>query len=144
MKFVLLEHDTRPDPAAPSNPAAVHYDLMIDFDGRGGLATWRLARLPHGLCDQVPAERLADHRRAYLEYEGEIRGNRGRVRRVDQGGCEWVDPQTQSAQPATAHVCGVSYERDAARRMRLLFRGELLRGVFELAEGTLICIASAP
>jgi hypothetical protein len=28
---------------------------------------------------------LANHRRAYLEYEGEISGNRGRVSRIEEG-----------------------------------------------------------
>lgn len=36
----------------------------------------------------VAAERLADHRLAYLEYEGEISGNRGSVQRIAEGGYE--------------------------------------------------------
>jgi hypothetical protein len=37
---------------------------------------------------------LPRHRRIYLEYEGEISGDRGSVRRVDGGECrvrEWTD-----------------------------------------------------
>ncbi len=33
----------------------------------------------------LPARAIGDHRRLYLEYEGEISGNRGRVRRLDEG-----------------------------------------------------------
>ena len=33
----------------------------------------------------VPAERLADHRLAYLDYEGPVSGDRGHVRRLDAG-----------------------------------------------------------
>lgn len=33
------------------------------------------------------AERLADHRREYLTYEGPVSGGRGRVRRVAEGVC---------------------------------------------------------
>lgn len=50
------------------------------------LATWRLDRRPKTPADlPLPARRLADHRSAYLTYEGEISRGRGRVRRVDEG-----------------------------------------------------------
>lgn len=74
--FVVLCHE---------GYGATHYDVMLDMDGAGPLATWRVLLEPASWGDWVPAERLPDHRRVYLTYEGEISDNRGRVRRVDAG-----------------------------------------------------------
>lgn len=52
------------------------------------LATWQLAALPADRRDlPLAARRIADHRRAYLAYEGAVSGQRGAVARVDAG--EW-------------------------------------------------------
>lgn len=68
---------------------ASHIDWMIATDaaGQGPLMTFRLAaRVDELQAGQVlNAERLPDHRSAYLEYQGEISGGRGRVKRVAQG-----------------------------------------------------------
>ncbi|MFT3881876.1 MAG: DNA polymerase ligase N-terminal domain-containing protein [Gemmatales bacterium] len=70
-RYVILEHDWN----------GVHYDLMLE---RGeSLATWRLESLL--MPGTQPAIKLTDHRTAYLEYEGELSGNRGSVRRVAEG-----------------------------------------------------------
>lgn len=64
---------------------------MLERDG--ALVTWRLMELPefHGAqSNLVDATRLANHRLAYLDYEGEVSGNRGRVDRVDRGELEWL------------------------------------------------------
>lgn len=75
--FVLLEHRA---------PDGTHWDLMIAIENGGALATWRLAENPiGGMSRPIAAERIADHRVAYLEYEGEISGGRGVVRRLDRG-----------------------------------------------------------
>ncbi|MCC6659431.1 MAG: hypothetical protein IT437_00960 [Phycisphaerales bacterium] len=73
---VLLRHDT-PDGSA-------HWDWMIQRLG-GGLTTFRVAvRIDLGpAC--FGAERLPDHREAYLTYEGPVTGDRGSVRRVADG-----------------------------------------------------------
>ncbi|MGB2819982.1 MAG: DNA polymerase ligase N-terminal domain-containing protein [Phycisphaerae bacterium] len=65
-----------------------HHDLMLQL--AGALATWRLPASPAGLGpgDALPATRLADHRLAYLDYEGPVSRGRGRVRRIDRGDCE--------------------------------------------------------
>ena len=64
-----------------------HFDLMLR---RGEvLWTWQLDRLPAGPGDLVPAERIADHRLAYLTCEGPISGNRGNCRIVDRGPMQW-------------------------------------------------------
>src|SRR5436190_123012 len=71
-RFAILEHDW----------PAPHPDLLLE----AGPAcwTWRLPSFP-ALGETVPAERIADHRLAYLEYEGPVSGGRGSVRRVDGG-----------------------------------------------------------
>ncbi|MHC4948639.1 MAG: hypothetical protein ACYTG1_10300 [Planctomycetota bacterium] len=66
-----------------------HIDWLIgrDPEGRRPLVTFRAA----GRIDELAAgertalEPVADHRPVYLEYEGPISGDRGRVRRVAAG-----------------------------------------------------------
>lgn len=76
MKFVVHAHDA----------ALPHYDFMLE---RGhSLGTWRidagdLPRLERG--ETVTAERIGDHRREYLEYEGPVSCDRGTVRMYDSG-----------------------------------------------------------
>jgi hypothetical protein len=77
-RFVLLDHD-HPRP---------HLDLMLEAEG--GLWTWRLSGEPTAGVAQR-AERLADHRLAYLDYEGPVSGGRGRVARRDAGAFDWVE-----------------------------------------------------
>ena len=75
--------------------AEVHYDWMIqqpdtqrtgDPDARH-LATWRIDSPPSAwqTGDRVAALAIGDHRMAYLTYEGELSGGRGRVDRVASG-----------------------------------------------------------
>lgn len=75
---VILRHDC-PD-------GSHHFDWMIDAGE--GLTTFRVReRIDGPGLDVFEAERLADHRRAYLDYEGEISGGRGFVTRVARGWC---------------------------------------------------------
>ncbi|MEE9131612.1 MAG: hypothetical protein V3T84_16475 [Phycisphaerales bacterium] len=66
-----------------------HVDWMIARDraGREPLISFRLPRrideLKPGQC--MAAERIADHRPAYLDYEGRVSGERGSVRRLAWG-----------------------------------------------------------
>lgn len=77
-RFVILEHD---------HPAR-HWDFMLEANGV--LWTWRLPEPPrHG---EMTAERIADHRLAYLDYEGPISGNRGSVQRWQCGTYELSQP----------------------------------------------------
>lgn len=74
-RFVILRH------AAPDG---VHWDLMLEQDGR--LATWRLPSEPHGAAARpIVCVRIGDHRRDFLDYEGPISGGRGSVTRADGG-----------------------------------------------------------
>jgi len=74
-RFVILLHETAD---------GSHWDLMLESGDV--LLTWRLECDPTTHAQwPIPARRIADHRRAYLEYEGPISGNRGRVRRIAEG-----------------------------------------------------------
>ena len=77
------------------------------------LLTWRLVELPTIGGAAVVAQRLADHRRAYLSYQGPVSGGRGEVRRVDAGEFTWVSRK--------------------AGRLAFDAAGELLRGHFLLS-----------
>lgn len=59
-----------------------HWDLMLEHEG--ALITFEVERLPSE-ASSFQARRLADHRLAYLEYEGHISDNRGHVIRLDRG-----------------------------------------------------------
>jgi hypothetical protein len=76
-RFVILRHEM---PAGATR--ATHWDFMIE-NGET-LRTWALEFEPAAEID-VPAMSLADHRRAYLEYEGPVSGDRGHVSRWDAG-----------------------------------------------------------
>jgi len=80
-RFVILHHKL-----ADSE----HWDFMLE---RGeALLTWRLALEPvDRSCLPIPAKRIGDHRKAYLEYEGPVSGDRGHVRRVDAGAVEFEE-----------------------------------------------------
>ena len=94
-KFVVLTHDF------PS----LHWDFMLEKEA--GLRTWRLAAPPDA-TGEIAATPLADHRLAYLDYEGPVSGNRGSVTRWDRG--EFV-PLLESAE-----------------RIELLLEGSRLKG----------------
>lgn len=49
------------------------------------LHTWALDEEPKSAGTNCLAERLADHRPKYLDYEGEVSGGRGTVSRYDRG-----------------------------------------------------------
>jgi hypothetical protein len=74
-RFVVLEHDH------PSR----HWDLMLE-EGPS-LWSWRLPAPPGPGVQQ--AERTPDHRLLYLDYEGPVSGNRGKVVRWDAGEFSW-------------------------------------------------------
>ncbi len=59
------------------------------LEGDTALLTWQLLREPKSTASlPIPAKRIGDHRKAYLDYEGEVSGDRGHVTRVDRGTCE--------------------------------------------------------
>lgn len=74
-----------------------HYDWMIErADGAGDadeqvLMTFRLDRPLEAGVEGFWGERIGDHRRAYLTYEGPVSGGRGVVSRVLAGTCEILE-----------------------------------------------------
>jgi len=73
-----------------------HYDLMLEHGE--GLRTWRLVNTAFQVF-QV-ARQIKDHRKSYLDYEGEITGDRGRVKIWDTGTYtidDWRDDRIQVA-----------------------------------------------
>lgn len=85
-RFVLLFHEL-----PTTNPRKSHWDLLLEPElataeasAAGLLRTWAL-ETPLDGPQPLKAERLADHRRLYLDYEGPISGDRGEVCRVAAG-----------------------------------------------------------
>ena len=77
-RFAILEHD---------HPA-LHWDFLLECGP--GLWAWRLEAPPEqGVA--VSAERIADHRLLYLDYEGPVSGGRGAVQRWDGGAFEGLE-----------------------------------------------------
>ncbi len=76
-RYVVLEHRWN----------GVHWDFMLEIETT--LRTWAV-EVPIRAGIDVPARSLADHRIAYLDYEGPVSGNRGSVRQFDRGTYERV------------------------------------------------------
>jgi len=85
LSYVILEHTVNGEK---------HFDLMLEVPGQEKLRTLQLqARLLKlgATCEFVELE---PHRRAYLEYEGEVSGNRGHVKRIERGTYEPLGAST--------------------------------------------------
>jgi hypothetical protein len=76
-RFAVLAHDW-PHP---------HFDLLIEHGAK--CLTWRLPTWPLPESP-VAIERIADHRKHYLTYEGPLDCDRGTVTRVDCGVVEKI------------------------------------------------------
>jgi hypothetical protein len=79
-RFVILRHEI---PGTPRG--GVHWDFMLQQGET--LRTWALKSEPEPEIE-ISADALADHRLAYLDYEGPVSGNRGTVSRWDYGDYE--------------------------------------------------------
>ena len=79
-RFVILEHHYQ----------GVHWDFMLETETL--LRTWRLDQPPQENCE-ISATALPDHRRMYLDHEGEVSGGRGQVVQWDTGDFEWIADQ---------------------------------------------------
>jgi hypothetical protein len=82
-RYVILHHRC---PAGYERPT--HWDLMLECEGV--LLTWALPERP-AQGKTIDAEKLAEHRLDYLEYEGPISAGRGEVSRWDWGQYELVE-----------------------------------------------------
>jgi len=88
MRFTISHHTGSKD--------GDHYDLMLEHGDT--LKTWRLANTAF-LVSQV-ARQIKDHRKTYLDYEGDVSGDRGKVKIWDTGAYtidEWRDDRIQVA-----------------------------------------------
>ena len=85
-RYAILEHH---------RDGTVHWDILVE-DGPA-LRTWAVDQ-PIEPGKFIPGRELPPHRLIYLEYEGEISGNRGWVERWDAGQSEvlaWSDSEVQ-------------------------------------------------
>ncbi len=73
-RYVILHHTGVAEP---------HFDLMFEIEAGGALKTYRSMVWP--IIEPTPVFSLPDHRREYLDYEGPVSNNRGRVARVESG-----------------------------------------------------------
>ncbi len=81
-RYAILYHQMPADGPRPS-----HWDLLLQSGDT--LHTWALAEQP-ATGVPIAAERLADHRIEYLDYEGPVSQNRGNVARWDSGTFQWL------------------------------------------------------
>ena len=77
LQFVILRHEEVAEP---------HFDLMFETLPGSGLATWRSPVWP--IEETIELVRLKEHRRAFLDFQGELTGHRGRVYPLARGTCE--------------------------------------------------------
>jgi DNA polymerase Ligase (LigD) len=89
--------------AGSARPA--HWDLLLEVDGV--LQTWALAEPPGEGASQT-ATRLADHRLAYLDYEGPVSRDRGQVTQWTSGTYETVlrTEEVWTVDVQTPRLCG--------------------------------------
>lgn len=98
-RFVLLYHECPPGYEKPS-----HWDFMLEAGEV--LWTWELRELPTAWKAILPqtksspntivsAMRLADHRLAYLDYEGPLTNDRGNVSREMSGEYQLLESTAQ-------------------------------------------------
>jgi hypothetical protein len=107
-RYVILLHQM-----PPGSPRATHWDLMLE-DGPV-LLTWAIAsELEAGIV--LPGQALADHRPAYLTYEGPVSGDRGQVSRWEEGQFQWLQREE--------------------RAMRIQVAGQRFRGEIRLTRDT--------
>jgi hypothetical protein len=95
-----------------------HFDLLLARDPAGAepLYSFRLEHRPDELAAgaALEGERLFDHRPRYLRYEGPISGDRGAVRRVNEGAVEVLEESDSALE------CRVQWrQRGRAQHLRL-------------------------
>ena len=112
MRFVVLEHEMPESPGTHAAVAQRHWDFIVETPDCDRLPTWRLAQNPLASPSEIPAERIQDHRPLYLDYQGEVSGGRGTVRRLERG--------------------TTTIERLTANELRIVLAGTQLRGRFEI------------
>lgn len=110
LRFVVLRHEM---PVAGERDT--HWDLMLQREAT--LRTWELPlddpqRPFASNAKPLEIRRLADHRLAYLDYQGPLSGDRGHVTQWAAGRLQWL--------------------RDDADTIIVLLDGQRLQGELEL------------
>ncbi len=83
-RFAILRHEISTNGCRTDQ---THFDWMFELNGL--LQTWATAPIADfGSRTEIEADKLSEHRIEYLEFEGEISGNRGAVTRVAEGSYE--------------------------------------------------------
>ena len=80
-RFVVLRHEIEDK---------THFDLMIENEGV--LMTFSFPEFPGA---GMSGERIADHRMKYLDFQGSLSENRGRVKREDAGTFDLLTAQDE-------------------------------------------------
>ncbi len=105
-RFVILRHDVS---SGLDRTEHGHFDWMFEIGS--ALRTWATDVVAiDALQTWVDAAALADHRTAYLDFEGEISGDRGRVSRVALGTFELTE---NSSDRFDANLSWADVGRDA-------------------------------
>jgi len=100
--FVILKH---------SRLGQAHFDLMLETDDC--LLTWRIDAPPEDLTTKpVIAEKIFDHDKKFLTYEGPVNKGAGSVEIADAG--------------------ELKIETHSPNRIALTIKGEIARGPFTL------------
>ena len=108
-RWVLLEHKVY-----SGNSLDIHYDFLVENEI--DCLTWKLLKLPLSNQASVEIFKQPNHRLIWLSREEhELSGNRGFVKRIDQGKFENVSDKLE-------------YEG-----FRFILDGELLYGLFEIS-----------
>ena len=89
-RFVILYHEIPAGEPVADDFAKrqSHWDLMLA--DRDHLLTWAIEKQPK-TGEVAIATQLADHRLAYLDYEGEISDGRGNVTQFANGTFKWIE-----------------------------------------------------
>ena len=107
-RWVLLEHKVYSD-----NFVDIHYDFLIEHEK--DCLTWKLSEIPSSNKSVVEINRQPNHRLIWLSRsEYELSGNRGFVKRIDQG-----------------TFINISFKEDL-QELKLILNGYHLKGLFEI------------
>ena len=100
-----------------------HYDLLLQYsegvdDNDRILKTFASVQNvpPWDASNDAQWVVRADHKRLYLRYEGEILGNRGMVKRVDEGEMRWIEP----------------FDENNVQEFRIYLTGKCMEGEYHL------------
>ncbi len=86
-RFVLLKHSV-PETFRQATGRGDHFDLMLESSPESALWTWAMDKNVFdgdGGFSRCQADRLPDHRRIYLNFEGAVSGGRGSVKQIGSG-----------------------------------------------------------